>query len=143
MTKDEIITYLIETKVIYKDSRGYGIVKEKSIKQGCINLPDKYVDVSPNQAMNLFFEDADIPHFATGKLNYALRTITQKSLTVFTRILKNKSIDFSILVSRTSSYYSKEGNVKPAMSKYFTDNLWRSVYESYDNLKNLDNTTWV
>jgi len=132
MTKDEILKELIKRRVITRVGENYSFINPKKLVCNCKNLPDRYLGISGTQALKLFFIDAAIPSFSGGSINYALRTTTTKSIETFIKILGDPSIDFSILVDRTKKYYKDKSTVKPAMSKYFMEGLWETVYNDYE-----------
>jgi len=146
MTKDEIIIELLKLKVIRKRNDSYFIVKNAtSIKAVCKNLPSEYSGLSPNQAMEQFFDDCKIPgFFNTGTLKFDARTQTKESRKIFMLIIKDSSIDFSILVSRTRQYYAEKNSAKKPMAKYFTEGLWRNIYKFYkEDKKTSGNIFWA
>jgi hypothetical protein len=146
MTKDEIIEELLKLKIIRKRNDSYFIVNNAiPVKAICKNLPSKYAGLSSTQAMEQFFDDCKIPgFFNTDKLKFDARTQTKESRKIFMGIIKDSSIDFSILVSRTRQYYAEKNSAKKPMAKYFTEGLWRNIYKFYkEDKKTSGNTFWA
>jgi len=147
MTKDEVILYVINKGLIKKVGENkYVVVSPKdsgTLTVSCKNLPSKYKGISLEQAMKYFFDDAKIPAFSTGEMSYALRTMNKKSIKIFSEILSDNSIDFSILVAKTSNYYSSSKTVKPSISTYFAGGLWSTVYQSYEEDNVNSENSWL
>jgi len=137
-----MLKYLVKKGIIKEKNGNYTLPKVKTTGR-CKNLPEKYVNISAREAMKLFFGDIEVS-FTTGDLQYDLRSITKESLKIFTTILRNNEIDFSILVAKTRSYYGAKKTVKPKLSNFFIEGTWENVYEAYEATPSeLENNTWL
>ena len=145
-----MIDLLVRKKVIKKNKEDdYSLVVKGDVsKVSCKNLPDKYRGLSIKQALELFFGDCDIPHFAImhkadgTKGRYNLRVHSKKSEQIFKQILANESIDFSILVARTRSWYTNRENARSKTSTYFETGIWKNIYENYEDKSSENNKYW-
>lgn len=114
------------------------------MKTKCKNLPAKYKGISLMQAMELFISDSKIPPFNSSGKQYSLRTNNKESRKVFSIILMDESIDFSILVSQTSKYYNSINTILPGLANFFIKGTWKEVYENYEEKSpEKDNTFWL
>jgi hypothetical protein len=146
MTKDQVIEALIKQGVLEEKRGEYFFIDPTAEKKNrCQNLPDKYVGVSSKQCMILFIDDSEIPAFSTGTLRYSLHTTSKEAFRILTKILRDDSIDFTTLVSRTKSYYNHPKTAKPSVGKFFTEGLWETVYTSFEDKKSSENnnTFWL
>lgn len=135
MTAQEVVDKLIKLGMLVEKDGEYYFkdVDETKAYVGCKNLPQKYVGVSINQAMRLFFDDVGITFSKNASFRFDLRTITKQSLKVFQKIIEDSSIDFSILVAKTSQYYSDAKSTEYPMAKYFAEGRWENIYHHYES----------
>ena len=145
MTKDQVIEALIKQGVLEEKRGEYFFIDTTAKKVNrCQNLPDKYVGLSSKQCMTLFIDDSHIPAFSQGTLRYSLHTTSKQALGVLTKILRDNTVDFTTLVSRTKAYYNHPKTAKPSIGKYFTEGLWETVYTSFEQKSSeTNNTFWL
>lgn len=135
MTETEIIDYLIKKKMIIKIGNQYHPVEKnlitEKITNKCKNYPERFRGVSIDKIYNYFIEDCKIPLNQSGNFVYLLRTKTKASEIVLKKeILENTDVDYTVLTSNISKYYSDPKTVKYPMAKLLADGLWKSFMDS-------------
>lgn len=144
MTKDEVFKFLLKEKIVVQINDEYFVVSRTPIKKDveyCKNLPERYKSVSIKQMYSFFIQDAQIPLKSTGSLVYLLHTKSKLAENIFRKdIIENPDIDYSQLIKNIKDYYKSPNTVKYQVSKLFTDDLWRALYENSSASIKPDNT---
>ena len=147
MTKDEIITKLLEKGIIVKSGKGFKFpeTKPKKVKEvkWCKNFPKSYTKLSIKTIYSMFINDIEIPLWSNGSAKYMLKTQTLKSERALKQILIIEFIDYNKLVGSLKKYYSSGPDVyKYGLANLLISSNWNQIYESDEEYNKPQNTSW-
>jgi len=148
MTKDEMIDYMLEKKMIVKRKTGYFLPPKRKVKQvkkivWCKNFPHDYKELAIGVIYDLLIADANIPQWSNGSIKYLLITQTDRAEKALKKILTTETIDYKLFVSALNNYYSSGREVsKISLAKLLAESNWKHIYSGKKNYNKPDNMSW-